>query len=115
MVQSEGHFVRVHLSAVADSLITADQLLDAFIRSANGSFTSMMDWETEWRQVVDVIMKNDIIVNGFEADTTLLYEASRNNQAIHHSRAYNAAYHPHYRIVERGIFEKELKPLLNNK
>ena len=108
---SEGRFVRVHLSAIADSLITADQLLDAFIRSANGSFTSTMDWQTEWHQVVDVIMKNNMMTNGFEADTALLYEASRNHQAIHHSRAYNAAYHPHYRIVERGIFEKELKTL----
>lgn len=25
------------------------------------------------------------------------------------------AYHPHYRIVERGIFERELKPLIEKK
>ncbi|MBR3710948.1 MAG: hypothetical protein IKM99_08310, partial [Bacteroidales bacterium] len=31
---SQGDYVRVYLSAVADSLITAEQLLDAFVRSA---------------------------------------------------------------------------------
>ena len=30
----------------------------------------------------------------------------------HHSRAFNEAYHPHYRIVRRDIFERELQPLL---
>ena len=112
---SEGRFVRVYLSAVADSLITADQLLDAFVRSANMVQESSKDWATEWSQIEEAIMKNDIIVNGFEADTAMLREASRQHQAIHHSRAYNAAYHPHYRIVERSIFENELKPLLDGK
>jgi hypothetical protein len=112
---SEGRFVRVYLSAVADSLIAADQLLEAFVRSANGSFNSTLDWKEEWHQIEEAIIKNDIKVNGFEADTALLREASRQHQAIHHSSGYNAAYHPHYRIVERSIFEKELKPLLNDK
>lgn len=112
---NEGKFVRVYLSAVADSLITAEQLLDAFVRSANMVQKAEKDWETEWRHIEEIITKNDIQINGFEADTALLREASRQHQAVHHSRAYNAAYHPHYRIVERGIFETELKPLLNDK
>ena len=35
--------------------------------------------------------------------------------AISHSPEYREAYHPHYRIVERGIFERELKPLIEHK
>ena len=109
---NKGRFVRVYLSAVADGLITADQLLDAFVRSANQVKTPNVDWATEWHQIEETIVKNDLIINNFEADTALLREASRHQQAVHHSRAYNAAYHPHYRIVERSIFENELKPLL---
>ena len=109
---SEGRFVRVHLSAVADGLITADQLLDAFVRSAN-MVKAETDWEAEWKAVVGTITKFGIQVQGFE-DASLLDEASRDRQAVHHSRAYNAAYHPHYRIVERAIFEKELMPLINS-
>ena len=107
---SEGRFVRVYLSAIADSLITADQLLDAFVRSAN-MVKAETDWEAEWKAIVGIITKYCIQVNGLE-DATLLNEASRERQAVHHSRAYNAAYHPHYRIVERSIFEKELRLLL---
>lgn len=29
---------------------------------------------------------------------------------MHHSRAYGVAYHPHYRILRRDIFEKEILP-----
>lgn len=35
------------------------------------------------------------------------------SQVKHHSRAFNEAYHPHYRIVRREIFEKEIFPLIN--
>ena len=111
---SEGRFVRVYLSAVSDGLITADQLLDAFVRSANMVQETESDWETEWRSVVDIITKHDIQVNGIKEDAPSLEKASRNHQAVHHSRVYNTVYHPHYRIVERAIFEKELMPLINS-
>ena len=29
---------------------------------------------------------------------------------LHHSEAFSIAYNPHYRIIARDIFEKELKP-----
>lgn len=109
---SDGRFVRVYLSAVADSLITADQLLDAFVRSANMDKGKEVDWELDWRSIVDVITKYGIVLNDFDKDVEMLNEASRNRQAVHHSRAYNEAYHPHYRIVERSIFEKELRSLM---
>ena len=109
---SEGRFVRVHLSAVADSLITAEQLLDAFVRSANADKRENNDWEAEWNCIVGVITKYGIVLNDFDKDAAMLNEASRNRQAVHHSRAYNEAYHPHYRIVEHSIFENELQSLM---
>ncbi len=109
---NEGRYVRVYLSAVADSLITAEQLLDAFVRSANTDKGENNEWEAEWNCIVGVITKHGIILNDFDKDVAMLNEASRNRQAVHHSRAYNEAYHPHYRIVERSIFENELRPML---
>lgn len=109
---SQGEYVRVCLSAVADSLITAEQLLDALIRSANSWQEPNVSWLEKWGAIVSVIQVNKIIIEGFETDLPLLTEAARNNQAVHHSLRYNEAYHPHYRIVERSIFELELKPSL---
>ena len=109
---SQGDYVRVYLSAIADSLITAEQLLDAFVRSANLWQEPTVSWMDKWETIVSIIQANKIELEGFETDLPLLTEAARNNQAVHHSRRYNEAYRPHYRIVERGIFEIELKPSL---
>ena len=109
---SQGGYVRVYLSAVPDSLITAEQLLDALIRSANSWQEPSVNWLEKWAAIVSVIQANKIEIEGFEADLPLLNKAAQNNQAVHHSRRYNEAYHPHYRIVERSIFELELKPSL---
>ena len=109
---SQGDYGRVYLSAIADSLITAEQLLDAFVRSANSWQEPTVSWMEKWEAIVSIIQANKMGIVGFETDLPLLTEAARNNQAVHHSRRYNEAYHPHYRIVERGIFERELYPTL---
>ena len=109
---SQGDYIRVYLSAVADSLITAEQLLDAFVRSANSRQEPTINWLEQWEAIVSIIQVNKIELEDFETDLPLLTEAARNSQAVHHSRRYNEAYHPHYRIVERSIFEIELKPSL---
>lgn len=108
----QGDYVRVYLSAVADSLITAEQLLDAFVRSANSRQEPAVSWMEKWEAIVSIIQANKMEVEGFETDLPLLTEAVRNSQAVHHSRRYNEAYHPHYRIVERSIFEREMYPVL---
>ena len=109
---SQGDYIRVYLSAIADSLITAEQLLDAFVRSANSWQEPTISWMEKWEAIVSIIQANKIELEGLETDLPLLTEAARNNQAVHHSRRYIEAYHPHYRIVERSIFERELKPSL---
>ena len=109
---SQGDYVRVYLSAIADSLITAERLLDAFIRSANLWQEPAASWLDKWEAIVSIIQTNKMEIGNFETDLPLLTEAARNNQAVHHSSRYNEAYHPHYRIVERGIFGIELKPSL---
>ena len=109
---SQGDYVRVYLSAITDSLITAEQLLDAFVSSANSWQEPSVNWLEKWEAIVSIIQANKMEVEGFESDLPLLNEAARNNQAVHHSRRYNEAYHPHYRIVERSVFERELKGVM---
>ena len=106
---SQGDYIRVYLSAIADSLITSEQLLDALIRSANSWQEPSINWLEKWQAIVNVIQANKMEIEGLEDNLPLLNDAARNNQAVHHSRRYNEAYHPHYRIVERSIFERELK------
>ena len=109
----EGNYVRVHLSAVRDGLITASQLLDAFVLSAKATRGSQVPWHDKWQAIVGVIKGMDVKIAGDDQLLEQLEKASLNNQAVHHSHAFNDGYHPHYRIVERGIFERELKPLID--
>lgn len=106
-----GDYVRVYLNAVKDGLITPEQLLWAFLDSAKPQQHQTINWATKWETIVEVI---DEIKPGFgdKGERELLHQASQQNQAVHHSSAYNAAYHPHYRIVKREIFEQQLKPAI---
>ena len=106
----DGNYVRVYLSAVSDGLISSDELLQAFLDSAAARQEPAVEWATKWNAIVEVV---DEIRPGFGAnERAMLRQASLDKKAVHHSQAYNAAYHPHYRIVDRTIFELLLKRLL---
>lgn len=103
-----GDYVRVYLIAVSHKILSSSQLLQAFIESAGDHKSPAISWATKWQAIVEVV---DEVSPGLGSDDerAMLLQASLNNQAVHHSQAYNAAYHPHYRIVKREIFEKMLK------
>ena len=84
---SEGQYVRVYLSAIADGVLTAEQLLTAFIQSANSAKKQPTGWSKEWENVVNVIKDNKIRVNGFDDDVEKLTEAAHQNNPVHHSAA----------------------------
>ena len=111
---SHGDYIRIYLSTLAKGLITTKQLLDVLVKSANSWQEPSVSWTEKWGVIVSVIQANNMEIEGFEADLPLLNEAAQNNQAVHHSRRYNEAYHPHYRIVERGIFEHQLLGFFGN-
>ena len=114
-----GKMVRVNLKVIADGRVPYDKYLDAFLRSVNGiTPPSIEEWKAEWAKIDSVIMTMDIVLDNAEKDhqeiTQLLNE---NKFVMHHSRQFNEHYAPHYRIIERKIFEEEILPLIgeNNK
>ena len=111
----KGRYVRVSLRTVKDGLITEDMLLDAFIRSANTKRPSVKSWSRRWHKIIGAIDKMNLDLPDYDMEKqfldSILYVGK---YAISHSADYREAYHPHYRIVERHIFEKELKPLIEN-
>lgn len=109
-----GDYVRVYLNAVKDNIITPEQLLWAFLDSAKPQQHQSIEWTAKWQAIVEVI--DEINPNfGTEEERELLRQASQQNQAVHHSQAYNTAYHPHYRIIKREIFEQQLKTAIATK
>ncbi|MBQ9547808.1 MAG: hypothetical protein IJV01_01445 [Bacteroidales bacterium] len=113
-VGDEGNYVRVDLSVVLDSVLNAETLLDAFVRSANeGKRLTVKAWTTKWADVAKVIRSHFPAIPDADKDLTLIDSLMVGGHYIlHHSAVYNGCYLPHYRIVARDIFEKEIKAAL---
>jgi hypothetical protein len=113
-VGDAGNYVRVDLSVVLDSLVDETKLLDAFVRSANeGKRVSVDEWKSKWTSVAAFIRKDFPNIPDASADLASIDSLmAHGHYILHHSHIFNEAYHPHYRIVARDIFDHELKPLL---
>ena len=109
-----GNYVRVSLKAVQDRFISADTLLDAFVRSANDTeHPTVEQWATRWHAIVGIIDDMGLTLPHYDKDKQFIEDVlAHGKYAISHSPDYREAYSPHYRIIKRDIFEQELKPLL---
>lgn len=110
----KGKMVRVNLKVIADGRVPYDKYLDAFLRSVNGiTPPSIEEWQAEWAKIDSVIMTMGIELNNAEKDRQEITQLLDDNKFVmHHSRQFNEHYAPHYRIIERHIFEEEILPLI---
>ena len=112
---TESNYYRISIRAIKEGIITEDQLLDAFIRSANSEKRpSVESWSKRWHMIIGTIDQMKLDLPNYQEDKQFIDSIlSVGKYAISHSPDYREAYHPHYRIVERNTFEKELKPLID--
>ena len=113
----DSSYYRVSIKTIKEGFITEDQLLDAFIRSANSETRpSVESWSNRWHMIIGTIDRMKLDMPNYQEDKQLIDSVlSVGKYAISHSPDYREAYHPHYRIVERNIFEKEIKHLIELK
>lgn len=95
------NFVRVSLSVVRDSLITAEQLADALMGSAKAvSDEDLRQWKEEWTFILSIIEQKHPNLPDFNQERQSIQQAFASGQYVfHHSKAFNNAYHPHYRLI----------------
>lgn len=110
----KGNYYRVSLAAIASGKVQADVLLSAFLRSVRMVQPSeVAAWVKEWEQIEGIIATMELSLPNYDADAkaiaAMLVEG---HYAVHHSRLYNEHYAPHYRIIAKDIFEKEILPLI---
>ena len=113
----DSNYYRVSIRTIKESVISEDLLLDAFIRSANSKKRPTVEsWRDRWNVIIGTIDQMQLGLPYYHQDKAFIDSIlSIGRYAISHSPEYREAYHPHYRIVERGIFERELKPLIERK
>ena len=116
-VGDKGNYVRVDLSVVLDGLMSAEDYLDAFVRSANeGVRISPEEWKRKWAEIAYCIEEYFSNIPDAAHDLAFIDSIMAGDDLIiHHSDAFSNAYHPHYRIISKGIFESEILPLIQEK
>lgn len=109
-----GNYYRVNLSVIKDGLVPLDTFTEAFVKSAKGVDTLLIkEWKKVWDNALPAIRESAPNISCFEEDSVKIENLLQNGEyVIHHSSIFNEKYHPHYRIIEKKIFEKEILPLL---
>lgn len=110
----KGNYYRVSLAAVVGGKVQADALLSAFLRSVRMVQPSeVAAWVKEWEQIEGIIATMRLSLPNYDADAKAISAMlATGHYAVHHSRLYNEHYAPHYRIIAKEIFEKEILPLI---
>ena len=105
----EGRFVRVSLRAVIEGKITAADLLNAFIASANSSARPTVEqWTEQWHVIIQRIDSMGIALPHYDEDKAFIEDVlAQGKYAISHSPEYRQAYSPHYRIVRRDFLQQQ--------
>lgn len=109
-----GNYYRVSLAAIASGKVQFDDFLSAFLRSVRAVLPSEVDaWSREWEMIEGIVAAMGLSLPNYETDAVAIKEMLvAGHYAVHHSRLYNEHYAPHYRIIAKDIFEKEILPLL---
>ena len=110
----QGNFLQVNLKIIADGRISINDFADAFIASANGIDTTLTkNWLEEWQLLQQTVRKVSPTLEGFTEDSILIANLLKEGKyVVHHSQKFNQHYQPHYRIIRKDIFQKEILPKL---
>lgn len=108
------NYYRVDLAWVKSGAIDIDTLVDAFMASAKNIDVMLLEsWQREWNVIEAVVRSVAPTLPNLDNDSAAIAEMlDRGEYVVHHSDRFNAAYHPHYRIISQDfatkIFNEEL-------
>ena len=110
-----GNYLRVDLTLVRDGIVPFFVLFRALTISATiGGQKSDKNWDKIWNEIAQAIIDSDLRFENFEEDLERLEIISKSDdKVVHHSEMYENTYHPHYRIIEKNVFNDVIKPYIN--
>jgi len=110
-----GNYLRVDLTLVRDGIVPFFVLFRALTISATiGGQKSDKNWDKIWSEIAQAIIDSDLRFENFEEDLERLEIISKSDdKVVHHSEMYENTYHPHYRIIEKNVFNDVIKPYIN--
>lgn len=112
----EHNFYRVNLAVIKKGFISSELLLDALVRSANDvEPVSVEKWREEWAGIEKIIRNMNLSLPDYDKDLAEITDKLQRGAYVgHHSETYSKAYDPHYRIISREIYEREIAPSIKS-
>lgn len=114
----KGRYYRANLSVIKDGKVPYQVFFDAVLKSAKDAEIQNMDsWPKEWK-TIEAALNNPLnynrlsIPNDYNDIKAINDAILAGDYLFHHSEIYRNTYHPHYRLIEKTIFETEILPLL---
>jgi hypothetical protein len=95
-----GELVRVNLRPYLKKGFNSDDLLNAFVETANNYKGSAEDFNLFWREAEKLAEENKFKFTAAELNTFFEDQAKKGYPAVHHSEEYEAEYKPAYRVVD---------------
>lgn len=110
----QGNFYRVNLSVVKEGIVSYRTYFDAFVHSVNGiEPMPVEEWVKKWQTIESVIEGMTLQLPHYDQDKQEIAGLLQAGKYVtHHSRDFAEAYNPHYRIIKKTIFEKEILPFI---
>jgi hypothetical protein len=101
----DGSLVRVNLRARIERGGRMDDLLDAFVQTANQFEGSPEKLRAYWGEVGEMVVARAIPFQKSALDAFFAEMEAQGFPAVHHSTTYREKYHPAYRVVLRELLE----------
>lgn len=113
MIEPIGNdYYRVSIEAVAQTLISKDELVDAFIRSSERPIDRI---KAEKRFMSGLRAYEEMLIDD---DPFIAFKSEylkKGIRALHHSDTYRTHYHPHYRVMHKDDIPPVLSHLVTDR
>lgn len=105
-ISPQGDILRIHLRPFMRQGGDLQELLKAFVRTANEFHGSIERLKKFWRSVESAAVKGNLAISLEEVRAFWAAMEARNFPAVHHSPAFQEKYRPAYRVVARDYFTR---------
>lgn len=105
------NYWQVSLQVIKDGLMGVEEFADAFMAGGGAAPKVTQQWLDEWEIIKKVVKEVAPQLDGYEADVKKIDALLKEGKyVVHHSKRYEDAYSPHYRIIRGDIFENVVLP-----
>ena len=110
-IDPQGRLVRVNLRPFLRNGGDAEDLLDAFVRTAEHHAGSAITLEGYCTRALELAREGALPFDVVEMEKTFARLKNEGYPAVHHSETYAAAYRPAYRVVLRSLLNEDSEAL----